>query len=523
MLTPNIHINDEFQKCFDLLETTPKNIFLTGKAGTGKSTFLQYFRSRTHKKTVVLAPTGVAALNVKGQTIHSFFNFRPDITLETVPEVRFPSKYKKIYRRLEMIIIDEVSMVRADLLDCIDAFLRLHGPDSKKPFGGIQMIFIGDLYQLPPVVRPDETKIFRTVYPSPYFFSARVLQEYLLDVVEFETPYRQQDEQFLEILNRIRTNQLEQHHLVTLNSRYQANMTPPENEMYIYLTTTNKLADKINNECLNNLKEELFTYEGSIDGDFDSKNLPNHQNLDLKIGAQVMLLNNDSDNRWINGSIGKVVDFLDVGYRNMVVQVELTDGKKVEVEPFTWEIFKFYYNEDTEAVDSQVVGSFRQFPIKLAWAVTIHKSQGKTFDRVLIDLGNGAFCHGQLYVALSRCRTLEGIMLKRPVYTRDVLVDPTIPKFFLESQYRQADSSLPLEARQALIAQAIAKQQEIEITYLKENLQRAKRRIIPKAIRSIEYKGEKGLGVEAFCIERQAHWIFRLNCIVEIGINCDSS
>lgn len=425
----DIEINDAFLRALDFIENGSANLFITGKAGTGKSTFLQYCRNRIKKNMVVLAPTGVAAVNVEGQTIHSFFGFKPDITLEGVSSIKVNKNKARIYKKLEMIIIDEVSMVRADLMDCIDAFLRLYGPKNKEAFGGVPMILIGDLYQLAPVVLPDERYIFQTIYKSPYFFDAKVFEEVNLEILEFEKNYRQQDQNFLNLLDAIRRNRITPEHLCTLNTRHDPFFEPGDDEFYVYLTTTNKLADQINYERLHALNEDLFTHDGKVEGNFKNKNLPTHETLDLKIGSQVMLLNNDPEKQWVNGSIGEITDIFNAGFNAMAVQVTLADGKKVEVEPFKWEIFQFYYNEEKEAIESRAVGSFKQFPMKLAWAITIHKSQGKTFSNIVVDIGRGAFCHGQIYVALSRCTTFDGIVLKRKIRSRDIYMDAQVNRF----------------------------------------------------------------------------------------------
>ncbi len=506
----------EFEPFFERIEDSDGHFFVTGKAGTGKSTFLIYYRQRTGKNLVVLAPTGVAALNIKGQTIHSFFNFRPDITVDTVRAVRFHPKMKKVYRNLDAIIIDEISMVRADLLDCIDAFLRLYGPRNDRPFGGIQMIFIGDLYQLAPVVRQNEQSLFSSIYTSPYFFSAHVFQKVRMEYLELSRMYRQNDGRFIDLLNRIRTNSVEQQDIDAFNERYQPDFEPDPEKFFIYLTTTNSLADRINAMRLGDIDSESFSVEGVLSGDFDNKFLPTHLNLELKIGAQVMLLNNDFERRWVNGSIGKILDIFFEGEVPVCILIELSDGTRVEVAPFTWELFHFYFNEETETIEAETIGSFQQFPVKLAWAVTIHKAQGKTFDHMLIDIGRGTFCHGQLYVALSRCTSLEGIILKRPISQKDILMDPLIAEFLTLFQYRQAESSLPIEQRRSILEKAIQHNQTLEITYLKENNTKTLRRIVPRVFRNIEYNGQPCLGVEAFCLERNANWIFRVPCIVNI-------
>jgi len=301
---PTLDFNEQFVRAYDLMEHGRQNLFITGKAGTGKSTLLQYFRTNTRKSVVVLAPTGVAAVNVKGQTIHSFFGFRPDITPESARSIRVRKTKKSMYQKLETIIIDEVSMVRADLLDCVDVFLRLHGPRKNFAFGGVQMIFIGDLYQLSPVVGAAERAVFgargngdaKTMYRSPYFFDANVLEDpqgFQAELVELEKIYRQKDNDFIALLNAIRNNSVTEQHLEILNKRLIPDFSPAGKDFYIHLTTTNDMADQINRERLSALKGNAHHYEGTFDGDFDVKSLPTQEQLDLKTGSQVMLLNND--------------------------------------------------------------------------------------------------------------------------------------------------------------------------------------------------------------------------------------
>jgi len=429
MITTDFDFNQQFAQAYNLLENSKSNIFITGQAGTGKSTLLKYFREHTKKDMVVLAPTGVAAVNIMGQTIHSFFRFKPDITPESVADIRIRKENREIYKNIDAIIIDEVSMLRADLLDCVDAFLRIHGKKKKKPFGGIQIIFMGDLYQLPPVVTKEEKEIFRDIYTSPYFFSSKAYNEISVAFIDLAKIYRQQDDDFIELLNAIRNKEITSRHLQVLNERCDPLFYPDENDLYVYLTTTNRLADQINKTQLVRLEGKVYHFEGSIDGKFENKNLPTHEFLDIKIGAQVMLLNNDSSGRWINGSIGKVLSISGDLTATAIVEVQLDGGSVVEVAPFRWEMFRFYFNEDTQMIESEGVGSFTQYPLKLAWAVTIHKSQGKTFSKVIIDIGTGTFAHGQAYVALSRCTSLEGIILRKPIYKRHILLDGRVVDF----------------------------------------------------------------------------------------------
>ncbi len=430
----NIDFNDKFAVSYDLLENDKQNIFVTGKAGTGKSTLLQYFRDHTSKKIVVLAPTGVAAVNIKGQTVHSFFCFRPDITPENVYSIRVSRAQRRMYESLDAIVIDEISMVRADLLDCIDAFLRMYGREKNKAFGGIQMVFFGDLYQLPPVVTRREESIFKDVYPSPFFFDAKCYGTLDLKIIELDKIYRQVDEDFVNLLGGIRNRSCSRYDMVVLNQRLNPKFRIPEGEFFISLTTTNAIADRVNQEQLGLLEGKLCEFQGDLVGEFKEKDLPTHLNLKLKEGAQVMMLNNDPKGRWINGSLGKVTYLNQEGFGEGPFEVELNGGKVVEVVPVTWEIFRFYFDDDSQSIESEAVGSFKQYPLKLAWAVTIHKSQGKTFDRVIVDIGRGTFSHGQVYVALSRCTTLEGIVLRQPIYDHHILIDKRVIEFMNKNQ-----------------------------------------------------------------------------------------
>lgn len=456
----NLEFNDQFAQAYDTLENSWHNVLIVGKAGTGKSTILQYFRSNTLKNVVVLAPTGVAAVNIKGQTIHSFFRFKPDITPETVVNIRIRKQATDIYKKIDTIIIDEVSMVRADLLDCIDEFMRLHGKESREPFGGVQMIFIGDMYQLPPVVPGIERSIFRDLYKSPYFFDSKVFRKLFnnssykdsdenfefsydrLRIFELDKIYRQKEERFIELLGAIRNRSITDKQLVALNERYLPDFKPKGDDFYIYLTTTNSLADKVNEAQLNRIDFQAYFSEGEISGKFEQKNLPTQFSLQMKVNAQVMLLNNDPSGRWINGSIGKIVSFVEY---DQIVVVELSSGKMVEVSPFQWEMFKFSYNQETEMIESESVGSFRQYPLRLAWAITIHKSQGKTFSKVIVDIGDGTFSHGQIYVALSRCVTLSGLVLKKPILRKHILLDKTIVEFMQECEKYIVNESASVE------------------------------------------------------------------------------
>jgi ATP-dependent DNA helicase PIF1 len=511
---PPIEMNDQFKHALDIIEHTRRNIFITGRAGTGKSTLLDYFQHTTKKKVVVLAPTGVAALNVKGQTIHSFFRFKPGITLDQVKRVHFSDQAKNVYKKLDAIVIDEISMVRADLLDCVDSFLRLNGPRPGKPFGGIQMIFVGDLYQLPPVITGSENAVFRSLYETPYFYSAKAFNSFDMELVELERVYRQHDEQFIELLNAIRNRSVTEESLELLNQRYLPQFEPPPHDFYVYLTTTNKLADEINARRLAGLNNRLYNLTGTIDGEFGEEYLPTAINLQVKVGAQIMMLNNDAEGRWVNGSIGKVIEIIQNRRGDHIIIAELTDGDIVEITPYNWEIFRFIVVDGQ--LKSEVIGSFRQYPLMLAWAVTIHKSQGKTFDKVIIDIGRGTFAHGQVYVALSRCTTLGGIGLKKPILKKHIWMDYKVVDFLTRYQYKKAEQSCPADDKIEVIKRAIENEATLEIVYLKPNDEKSRRVIKPEVVGEMEYRGKNYIGVRAFCLKRNEERVFRVDRILEI-------
>ena len=511
---PTIDLNEQFQRALDIMEHTNKSVFITGRAGTGKSTLLSYFRHVTKKKVVVLAPTGVAALNVKGQTIHSFFKFKPDVTLEKIKRLRRQSGNASIYKELEAIVIDEISMVRADLLDCVDMFLRLHGPKRNKPFGGIQMIFVGDLYQLPPVVKGDEKGIFSSAYETAYFFSAHVFDHLEPEFIELEKIYRQHDERFISLLNTIRNKSVTEEGLELLNQRYLPEYEPPLKDFYIHLTTTNELADRINNKQLEKLKGKAYIFKGTIQGEFGRGYLPTAIELRVKIGAQIMMLNNDADGRWVNGTIGKIIAIKNEKSGEPVIAARLSSGEEVEITPYEWEIFRFFI-EDGQ-LQSEVIGTFTQYPIMLAWAVTIHKGQGKTFEKVIIDIGRGTFAHGQMYVALSRCTTLDGIILKKPIHKNHIWMDHKIVNFLTKYQYKKAEQVCSVDEKIAIIERAIQNKSALRIVYLKPNDEKSKRTIEPKEVGEMEYNNVKYIGLQAFCLKRNEDRVFRVDRILEI-------
>lgn len=411
-------LTQEFVQAFDVLEFSSENVFLTGKAGTGKSTFLKYFREHTTKKIAVIAPTGVAALNVNGQTIHSFFRFKPSfINIADMKPIK-----RSVFREIELLIIDEISMVRADVLDGIDVSLR-HARKNDKPFGGIQVCVIGDMFQLPPVVSREEQVFYGQFYASPFFFAAHVYAKANFRRIAFETVHRQHDDVFIGVLNAIRAGACSAQDLAVINARHIARATPAEGT--IVLTATNAQAEKLNASKLDALAGDCYLYEGEVRGEFglSGARLPAPEELELKVGAQVMFVKNDTQGRWVNGTLGQVVALADDG-------VTVRVGEQTfDVEPEKWQALGYDYDEAQNAIVEKTMGSYKQFPLMLAWAITIHKSQGKTLERVIIDLGHGAFASGQLYVALSRCKTLQGIALKQPVSMSDVRCDKDVIAF----------------------------------------------------------------------------------------------
>lgn len=417
-----------FHEILHRLESQSHHFFITGKAGTGKSTLLQLFRRTTRKKVVILAPTGIAALHVQGQTIHSFFRFPPKLLIPD--ELVFIKSLSRILKAIETMVIDEISMVRADILDAIDFTLRRHR-NSDQAFGGVQLIFFGDLFQLPPVVSTREEKLyFSQVYPNPYFFGASVFsQQVELECIELTKVYRQQDKRFIRLLDAIRTLSFDHDELEEINARYlpDAEIEEP----YITLCSTNAAARQINAERLAAIDQPSVYYRGKVNGEFNASIYPAEFQLELKVGAQVMLLRNDPEKRYVNGSLATVHSVSEEKVSVIVSNHADSGQEPIELAPVTWENIRYSFSSDeSPSVKSDVIGSFTQLPLSLAWAVTIHKSQGKTFDRVAIDLGRGAFEHGQTYVALSRCRTLEGIFLRKPLKPQDIMVDETVVEYY---------------------------------------------------------------------------------------------
>ncbi len=511
-----IELEGMFKDALELMEYTNKNLFITGKAGTGKSTLLNYFKTITKKNVVILASTGVAALNINGQTVHSFFKFGPDLTASSIQKL--PAAKSQIYKKTDMIIIDEVSMIRADVLDCIDKFMRINGKSKLSPFGGVQMVFVGDLYQLPPVVNSTEKKMFKEYYKTEYFFDAHVFKNFSAEFIELEKNYRQVDDKFIEILNCVRNNTITSTQLQTLNKKFNQSFNPKLSDNYITLVPTNRLADSINNENLAKLDTKLFTYAAKFKGNFDKHAMPGEENLAVKVGAQVMLLNNDKHHRWVNGSIGNVIAINQNQNEADTIIIKLSNGKEIEVDPYSWELFKFSYDPNQKELIPEVVGRFTQYPLMLAWAVTIHKSQGKTFDKVIIDIGSGTFANGQLYVALSRCKTLDGIILKKQIQKKHIFSDWRVIKFLTNYQYKKSNEYITIDEKIHIINKAIKENNKINITYLKPNDEKSKRTVEPSKIGDFVYLSKHYLGMIGFDSKRNEYRNFKIERILDIEI-----
>lgn len=438
--------NKEFQDALNLIQYTRQSVFLTGKAGTGKSTFLRYICEHTKKKHVVLAPTGIAAINAGGSTLHSFFKLpfypllpdNPDFSLQRgrIHEFfKYTKPHRKLLEELELIIIDEISMVRADIIDAVDHILRVYSRNLREPFGGKQILLVGDVFQLEPVVKGDEREILNRFYPTPYFFSARVFNQIDLVSIELQKVYRQTDATFVGVLDHIRNNTVGATDLQLLNTRYGTQIEESEADMYITLATRRDNVDHINDKKLAELPGEPVIFSGEITGDFPESSLPTSQELVLKSGAQIIFIKNDFDRRWVNGTIGIISGF-DPFEETLYVITD--DGKECDVKRESWRNIRYKYNEEKKQIEEEELGTFTQYPIRLAWAITIHKSQGLTFSRAVIDFTGGVFAGGQAYVALSRCTSLEGIQLKKPVSRADVFVRPEIIGFAERFNNRQA-------------------------------------------------------------------------------------
>ena len=433
--------NQEWQQALQIIQYTRRSLFLTGKAGTGKSTFLRYVAQNTKKKYVILAPTGIAAINAGGQTMHSFFKLPfhpllPNDSRYNVRNMRKTLKYNgeliKLLRELELIIIDEISMVRADIIDFIDHVLRIYCRNMREPFGGKQLLLVGDIFQLEPVVKEDEWRLMQPFYASAYFFSAKVWQQMQLVSVELRKVYRQSDSEFIAILDRIRENAATDADLNAINSRVtvadgSAIGTPSHAGFQITLATRRDTVDYINDEQLKQLDGNSSIFNGTIKGDFPLTSLPAPMELEVKPGAQVIFTKNDKEKRWVNGTIGVVIG---IDEEEGIIGVVDEDGHEYDVVREVWENMRYTFNEKEQKIEEELLGTFVQFPLRLAWAITVHKSQGLTFRQVKIDFsGGGAFAGGQTYVALSRCSSLKGITLEEPIRRSDIFVRPEVVAF----------------------------------------------------------------------------------------------
>lgn len=427
----------EFQNALSLIKYTHQSLFLTGKAGTGKSTFLKYVRSEIKKKSIVLAPTGIAAINVGGSTLHSFFKlpFYPlllDDPKFSPRKIRDFLKYNKsqilLLEKIELIIIDEISMVRADIIDFIDRVLRVYCKNMREPFGGKQMLFIGDIFQLEPVVKADEKEILNRFYPNPYFFSARVFQEMQLVSIELKKVYRQKDRGFIAALDHIRDNSVTEMEINLLNTRYaeDADKQLEKKGLNIVLATRRDNVDFINQTELGKLSGDTIILRGEIKGEFPESALPTLLELEIKVGAQIIFVKNDPEKKWVNGTLGTIVE---LDEENTEFSVITEEGDYVTVTPERWSNTKYSYDEKEKKIIEEELGTFTQFPIRLAWAITIHKSQGLTFQNVTIDFTGGTFAGGQAYVALSRCTSLDGITLKKKITRSDIFIKQEVVDF----------------------------------------------------------------------------------------------
>ena len=422
--------NPELELAFDFINKTDRNLFITGKAGTGKTTFLHKIKNESLKRMVIVAPTGVAAINAKGVTIHSFFQMPfgpilPNQIANNNQQRKFSKTKIDIIKSLDLIVIDEISMVRADLLDGIDQVLRRY-KNRNQVFGGAQILMIGDLQQLAPVVKPNEWSLLRNHYETMYFFSSKAYKEANVVSIELKHIYRQKNEDFITILNEIRNDNLTQASEKILNRRYNPDFSPTKEEGYITLTTHNRRANAINEAELNKLKNSSYFFEAEVSGKFNENSYPNDATLELKIGAQVMFIKNDSspEKRYFNGKIGVITD---ISRENVTVKCP-NETEEIVTEFELWDNVNYSINEETKEIKEDIIGSFKQIPLRLAWAITIHKSQGLTFDKAIID-AEASFAHGQTYVALSRCTSLEGLVLKTPISSNAIINDQTVSSF----------------------------------------------------------------------------------------------
>ena len=495
--------NPQLELAYDFLEYTGVNVFLTGKAGTGKTTFLRELKRRSPKRMIVVAPTGVAAINAGGVTIHSFFQlpFGPYVpgssdTVERGEKLQYTHKFNRekinIIKTIDLLVIDEISMVRADLLDAADDMLRRYR-SKNEPFGGVQLLLIGDLQQLAPVVKEDEWALLKQHYASAFFFHSKALAATRYVAIELKHVYRQQDREFLDLLNRVRENRVDAVVLEMLNRRYVPDFKPSDDEGYITLTTHNHQAQRINDVKMAELSTRAYSFKAEVKDNFPTYSYPTEETLVLKQGAQVMFVKNDSspEKRYYNGKIGKITTIND---RSIEV-VGKEDGLKIQVTPEEWTNTRYTLDEETREITETVEGTFKQYPLKTAWAITIHKSQGLTFERAIVD-ANAAFAHGQVYVALSRCKTFEGLVLSSPVTVRSLVSDGAIDAFVREAEQKEPNKEELQQARQSYFRELLLEQFDYEtirwrLHYLYRVLDEQLRRLYPDWVERYRVAGAK--------------------------------
>ena len=424
------------QKALQIIQFTRRSLFLTGKAGTGKSTFMRHIAATIKKKHIILAPTGIAAINAGGSTLHSFFKlpFHPLLPNDkrySTRNIRDTLKYNgeknKLLREVELIIIDEISMVRADIIDFIDKVLRIYNRNMREPFGGKQLLLVGDIYQLEPVIKEEERQLLRPFYPSNFFFDAQVFREMQLIAVELKKVYRQRDAQFIALLDHIRTSHVSDSDLRLLNAQVNAEIGTEAGRLSITLSGRRDTVDYINEKQLNTLPDQPTIFYGHIEGEFPESSLPTPMELEVKTGAQVLFIKNDKERRWVNGTLGTIIGFGDE--EDGIIYVRTEDGRDFDVQREIWSNVRYTFNEKEQKIEEEEIGSYQQFPLRLAWAITVHKSQGLTFNNVKIDFTGGVFAGGQTYVALSRCTSLQGISLQEPIRRENIFVRTEVTNF----------------------------------------------------------------------------------------------